>query len=252
MRRSTGSICPAGCSSPIVSPTATTRRPAGSSLGRALEEARYRAATGARRRVRSPEPAVDALWALLFTSGTSAAPKAVRCTQYRLLTTGNRMAMMLELTPDDVGYAAMPLFHTNSLDVRAGSGAGGRRLALPGPPLQRVGVPARRAPLRRRPGSTTPARCSPTCWRRRPVPTTPTTPCGSPSATKGHRRCRGGGGALRHADHRRLRVDRGRHRPGPHGEASAQLHRPPPPGDHGRRRRRARGARGPYSTPMAA
>ncbi len=25
------------------------------------------------------------------------------------------MAMMLELTPDDVGYAAMPLFHTNSL-----------------------------------------------------------------------------------------------------------------------------------------
>ena len=63
----------------------------------------------------SAEPDVDALWALLFTSGTSAAPKAVRCTQYRLLTTGNRMAMMLELTPDDVGYAAMPLFHTNSL-----------------------------------------------------------------------------------------------------------------------------------------
>jgi fatty-acyl-CoA synthase len=61
------------------------------------------------------EPDVDALWALLFTSGTSAAPKAVRCTQRRLLTTGNRMAMMLELGPDDVGYASMPLFHTNSL-----------------------------------------------------------------------------------------------------------------------------------------
>jgi fatty-acyl-CoA synthase len=58
---------------------------------------------------------VDVLWALLFTSGTSAAPKAVRCTQRRLLTTGNRMALMLELAPDDVGYAAMPLFHTNSL-----------------------------------------------------------------------------------------------------------------------------------------
>jgi fatty-acyl-CoA synthase len=58
---------------------------------------------------------VDALWVLLFTSGTSAAPKAVRCTQRRLLTTGNRMAMMLELTPTDVGYSAMPLFHTNSL-----------------------------------------------------------------------------------------------------------------------------------------
>jgi fatty-acyl-CoA synthase len=58
---------------------------------------------------------VDALWVLLFTSGTSDAPKAVRCTQRRLLTTGNRMAMMLELVPEDVGYAAMPLFHTNSL-----------------------------------------------------------------------------------------------------------------------------------------
>ncbi len=58
---------------------------------------------------------VDALWVLLFTSGTSDAPKAVRCTQRRLVTTGNRMAMMLELAPEDVGYAAMPLFHTNSL-----------------------------------------------------------------------------------------------------------------------------------------
>jgi fatty-acyl-CoA synthase len=60
-------------------------------------------------------PDVDVLWALLFTSGTSAAPKAVRCTQRRLLTTGRRMATMLEVGPDDVGYAAMPLFHANSL-----------------------------------------------------------------------------------------------------------------------------------------
>jgi fatty-acyl-CoA synthase len=57
----------------------------------------------------------DVLWALLFTSGTSAAPKAVRCTQRRLLTTGQRMSTMLGIGPDDVGYAAMPLFHTNSL-----------------------------------------------------------------------------------------------------------------------------------------
>lgn len=61
------------------------------------------------------ETDVDTLWVLLFTSGTSAAPKAVRCTQRRLLTTGSRMATMLGLDPDDVGYAAMPLFHTNSL-----------------------------------------------------------------------------------------------------------------------------------------
>jgi fatty-acyl-CoA synthase len=63
----------------------------------------------------SVEGDVDALWVLLFTSGTSAAPKAVRCTQRRLLTTGSRMATMLGLEADDVGYAAMPLFHTNSL-----------------------------------------------------------------------------------------------------------------------------------------
>jgi fatty-acyl-CoA synthase len=57
----------------------------------------------------------DVLWALLFTSGTSGAPKAVRCTQRRLLTTGQRMSTMLGLGPNDVGYAAMPLFHANSL-----------------------------------------------------------------------------------------------------------------------------------------
>ena len=57
----------------------------------------------------------EVLWALLFTSGTSAAPKAVRCTQRRLLTTGQRMATMLGIGPDDVGYASMPLFHANSL-----------------------------------------------------------------------------------------------------------------------------------------
>ena len=61
------------------------------------------------------EDDVDTLWALLFTSGTSAAPKAVRCTQRRLLTTGNRMTTMLGVGADDVGYAAMPLYHANSL-----------------------------------------------------------------------------------------------------------------------------------------
>ena len=87
--------------------------------GELLEEA-LRAAwaehdVGDQGRLALADPDVDALWALLFTSGTSAAPKAVRCTQRRLLTTGSRMAKMLELAPEDVGYASMPLFHTNSL-----------------------------------------------------------------------------------------------------------------------------------------
>ncbi len=82
--------------------------PRGDSLDRALE-------AGGARGFADERDTVDALWALLFTSGTSAAPKAVCCTQRRLLTTGSRMATMLEIGVDDVGYAAMPLFHTNSL-----------------------------------------------------------------------------------------------------------------------------------------
>jgi fatty-acyl-CoA synthase len=63
------------------------------------------------------DPDVDALWALIFTSGTSDAPKAVRCTQRRILVTGNRMGMILGISADDVGYVAMPLFHSNAVMV---------------------------------------------------------------------------------------------------------------------------------------
>ncbi len=87
----------------------------GESLEQALQGAWGDNDAGGQGRHALVDPDVDALWALLFTSGTSAAPKAVRCTQRRLLTTGNRMAMMLELGRADVGYASMPLFHTNSL-----------------------------------------------------------------------------------------------------------------------------------------
>lgn len=63
------------------------------------------------------DPDVGTTWALVFTSGTSAAPKAVICSQRRLLQTGARMAQLLELGPDDVGYVCMPLFHSNALMV---------------------------------------------------------------------------------------------------------------------------------------
>jgi fatty-acyl-CoA synthase len=90
------------------------------SIGESLEGALDIAWPDDRSRHRSDtspgeECEADVLWALLFTSGTSAAPKAVRCTQRRLLTTGQRMATMLDVGPDDIGYAAMPLFHANSL-----------------------------------------------------------------------------------------------------------------------------------------
>ena len=63
------------------------------------------------------DPDADTLWGLIFTSGTSAAPKAVICTQRRFMVTGNRMGMIMDLGPDDVGYVCMPLFHSNALMV---------------------------------------------------------------------------------------------------------------------------------------
>jgi fatty-acyl-CoA synthase len=63
------------------------------------------------------EPDVDGTWMLIFTSGTSDAPKAVICSQRRIMVTGSRFSMMLGLTPDDVGYVAMPLFHSNAVMV---------------------------------------------------------------------------------------------------------------------------------------
>jgi fatty-acyl-CoA synthase len=65
----------------------------------------------------APEPHVGTTWALIFTSGTSSAPKAVICTQRRLLVTGNRMRQHLDIEADDVGYVCMPLFHSNALMV---------------------------------------------------------------------------------------------------------------------------------------
>ncbi len=63
------------------------------------------------------DPDPDTIWGLIFTSGTSDAPKAVICTQRRLMVTGNRMGIIMDLTSNDVGYVCMPLFHSNALMV---------------------------------------------------------------------------------------------------------------------------------------
>jgi fatty-acyl-CoA synthase len=62
-----------------------------------------------------PDPATT--WALIFTSGTSAAPKAVICSQRRLLQTGSRLAMVMGVGAEDTGYICMPLFHSNAVMV---------------------------------------------------------------------------------------------------------------------------------------
>lgn len=52
---------------------------------------------------------------LLFTSGTTGYPKAVRCTQGRLAMISARVKEQYSLTEHDVTYQAMPLFHGNAL-----------------------------------------------------------------------------------------------------------------------------------------
>jgi fatty-acyl-CoA synthase len=54
---------------------------------------------------------------LLFTSGTTGAPKAVRCTQGRLASIALRSAPAYGYERDDVAYCTMPLFHGNALMV---------------------------------------------------------------------------------------------------------------------------------------
>lgn len=55
----------------------------------------------------------DALLALLFTSGSTGAPKAVTCSTGRLAMLGT--VNFRGLVRDDVAYSAMPLFHGNAL-----------------------------------------------------------------------------------------------------------------------------------------
>ena len=57
----------------------------------------------------------NSLGLLLFTSGTSGAPKACLCSQGRLARIGTIVAQMFELTAEDVCYIPMPLFHSNAL-----------------------------------------------------------------------------------------------------------------------------------------
>jgi fatty-acyl-CoA synthase len=52
---------------------------------------------------------------LIFTSGTTGAPKAVRMGHGRLAFYGARLAENLALSADDVCYSVMPLFHSNAM-----------------------------------------------------------------------------------------------------------------------------------------
>jgi fatty-acyl-CoA synthase len=75
----------------------------------------------------------DDLLMLIFTSGTSGEPKAVRITQGKIAVPGRMLADRFGLTADDVVYVSMPMFHSNAIlagwavGLAAGAGIAFRR-----------------------------------------------------------------------------------------------------------------------------
>lgn len=84
--------------------------------GYAARVAAHRGATAADvQAAAAPDP--SDLFLLLFTSGTTGDPKAVRCTQGRLASIALRSAEAYGFDRSDVAYCTMPLFHGNALMV---------------------------------------------------------------------------------------------------------------------------------------
>ena len=69
----------------------------------------------------TPVVAYDAdpsdLFMLIYTSGTSGDPKAVKCSQGKVAIAGVTMTQRFSLGPEDVCYVSMPLFHSNAVLV---------------------------------------------------------------------------------------------------------------------------------------
>ncbi|MFL6062289.1 MAG: fatty-acid--CoA ligase FadD1 [Marmoricola sp.] len=68
---------------------------------------------------------------LIFTSGTSGEPKAVQVSNFMVVMSGSVLSEKYALTPEDVCYCAMPLFHSNAIMASfAPALAGGSTIAL--------------------------------------------------------------------------------------------------------------------------
>jgi fatty-acyl-CoA synthase len=80
----------------------------------------------------TPAPATpDDLLMLIFTSGTSGDPKAVRCTHGKIAFPGRMLADRFALSTSDTVYLSMPMFHSNAIMAGWSVGlAAGATLAL--------------------------------------------------------------------------------------------------------------------------
>jgi fatty-acyl-CoA synthase len=87
-----------------------------------VESARYAEALAPYAGVAIPDVAVamSDLLLLLFTSGTSGAPKAVICTQGKWSVVSQTIVANSGLNRDTVAYQVMPMFHSNALFVGFG------------------------------------------------------------------------------------------------------------------------------------
>jgi fatty-acyl-CoA synthase len=66
---------------------------------------------------RFPSASPADLFMLIFTSGTSGEPKAVKCSHGKVAIAGVTMTQRFDLGRDDVCYVSMPLFHSNAVLV---------------------------------------------------------------------------------------------------------------------------------------
>ncbi|WP_370964088.1 long-chain-fatty-acid--CoA ligase [Amycolatopsis sp. cg9] len=79
------------------------------------------------------ETSADDLLMLIFTSGTSGDPKAVRCTHGKIAFPGAMLAERFGLSTSDTVYVTMPMFHSNAImagwavGLAAGAGIALRR-----------------------------------------------------------------------------------------------------------------------------
>ncbi len=117
-------------------------------LDRHLEELREH---GGEAVTRKPEIEVspDDPWAIIFTSGSTGAPKAIVNSHRKVMSASSEPVGPVALSDQDVFYAAMPLFHSNSLGlglmpalVLGGKLAIARRFSARGflPDLRRYGA----------------------------------------------------------------------------------------------------------------